>query len=294
MNDSNIEKEIVDYLEENYTVRTSDLIETIQKKHTTTQNFIERGFNEKSLYRKIRKLKDDGLILEIAPDQFSIYGIQDSDKRAKYLVLKKVDERRKFIDGILLFLKSKDEGDVIAALDEIDRYRGRNHLNSKQLTQVVIALKSTNTRIIEKSLWIFYYYMNNLKILPSDINLLREQLKKVLYRFCRDEIISGNIHHYCLIILGMLKDPAVVDQLMYDAKSLKRLTAVSGRYREPLIANAIEAQRATLFEFERKLRKTKSNKSVDHSQIADIISEIRSQAANTVLSPLTENEGNFV
>jgi hypothetical protein len=283
---SDIKNEILAYLEKNYAVRTVELIEEIKKKHTDEKGLVARGYNEKSLYRKIKELKREGLILEISFDHYSDFGIQDPDRRSKYLVLKKVNERRKFIDGILIFLKSKDEGDILSALDEIDRYREKYRLNPEQLTQVIIALNSTNIKIVEKSLWIFYYYMNTLKIPPSDTNLLSTKLKKVLLRFCRAEIISGNIHYYSLLILGILKDPAVVDQLMYDAKSLERLIAVSGQYREPLVAEAIEAQRTPLFEFERKLRKT-------NPQIAEMISEIRSQATFRVLSPQTENEGNF-
>jgi hypothetical protein len=287
MNDSDIKNEIISYLDEHYSVRTTVLIDAIKRDHTSDENLIERGYNVKSLYGKIRKLKEEGIILEIESDQFPLYGIKDPDKRAIYLVLKIVDERRKFIDGILPFLKSKNEGNIISALEEINRYRGKYHLNSSQLTQVIFALRSANITIINKALWILFYYIHNQKIMPSDTDLLIKNTKDVLFRFCRGDVINGNIHQYCLNILGMMKDRAVVDQLIYDAKNLERLQKVAGLYRDEFTAESIEMQRKILFEFERKLRNTKPI--AENTQIADIISDIRTQATITVISPQKEN-----
>jgi hypothetical protein len=287
MNDSDIKNEIINYLEENYAVRTMELIEEIKKKHTNEKGLVERGFNDKSFYRKIRELKDNGQILEVEPDQYDIYGIKDPDKRSKYLVSNIVDDRRKFIDRILPLLKSKNEGDILSTLDEINRYRGKYHLNSSQLTKVIFALQSANITIVNKALWILFYYIYNQKIIPSDTDLLIKNTKDVLFRFCRNDVINGNIHQYCLNILGMMKDPAVVDQLIYDANNLERLQTVAGLYREKFTAESIEMQREILFEFERKLRKTKPI--AENTQIADIISDIRTQATITVISPQQEN-----
>jgi hypothetical protein len=279
-----IDTNILDVLRSSGITRRRELIRKLQEGTSTEQvpSLI-------TINRHITQLKNSGLILAIGPEQFEDYGIFDTDKNAIYFVLKDQDERRSFVDKILPLLDSKEEGDIIATLDEIDRYRGEYHLNSKQLAQVIVALKSTNVRIVEKTLWIMFYYMNNLKIFPSDIDELKESLKKILSRFCHKEIISPNIHHQTLLILGILRDPAVVEQLMYDARNLERLNQVSGRYREPLLAEVIESQRTILFEFERKLRKSTSNSSPDASKIADIISEIRSQAALKVLSPPDNN-----
>jgi len=288
VNDSNIKNEIIAYLDEHYAVRTSVLIEEVKKIHTSDKNLTERGFNEKSLYRKISEFKKDGIILEVTSNQYSIYGIKDPDKRAIYLVLKMVDDRRQFLDRILPLLKLKDEGDIIATLDEINRYRGKYHLNSSQLTKVIFALQSPNTAIIEKALWILFYYINSQKIIPSDTDLLIKKVKDVLSRFCRGDEINPNVHQYCLFILGMMKDPSVVEQLLYDANNLEKLQKVAGQYRQDLTAESIEKQREILFEFERKLRKTKSTENIE---IANIISEIRTQATITVISPQKENEG---
>ena len=293
-NNSDIKNEIVAYLDENYAVRTMELIEEIKKKHTNEKGLVERGFNDKSFYRKIKELKDNGEILEIESDQYNIYGIKDSDKRAIYLVLKTVDGRRKFIDRILPLLKSKNEGDLVSTLDEINRYRGKYHLNYTQLTKVVFALQSVNINIVEKTLSILFYYMENQKIIPSDTDLLRENVKIVISRFCRNDTIYSNIYHYCLYILGILKDSGVVDQLLYDASNLTRLTKVAGFYKNDFTAESIEMQREVLFEFERELRTKKSKKSAENIQIANIISEIRTQAAMTVISPQKENGGYIV
>lgn len=288
--DMKIDTEIINMLESSGIMRRRTLIKKLIELHLS-----ERGYTKPTINRQIAQLRKRGYILAIKNDQFAEYGIEDPDENAVYLALKKADERREFIDGILPLLELKDEGDIIATLDEIDRYRGEYHLNPKQLNQVIATLKSKNVKIVEKTLWIFYYYMNQLKVYPSDIDLLKECLKKVLFRFCRDkDIINPNIHQGALILLGILKDPVVVDQLMFDAQNLERLTQASGRYREPLLAAVIEAQRAPLFEFERKLRKTKSDKSNENSKIADIISEIRSQAAFKILSPPDEKWGSLV
>ncbi len=288
MNASDIKNEILAYLEENYAVRTTELIEEIKKKHTSLEGLVDRGFNEKSFYRKIKEMKEDGQILEIESGFYDIYGIKDPDARSKYLVSKIVDERRKHIDQILPYLKSKDPGDVIVTLDEIDRYRGKYHLNSTQLNEVIHGLDYDIT-IAEKTVWILYYYMGNQKIFPSNHDLLIKKLRSALIRFCRTDVTRPNILQYLLYLLGMLKDPSVVEQLIFDAKSLERLIRVSGLYRNKDTAEPIEMQRDVLFEFERKLRKTKS---AENSEIANIISEIRTQAASLLLSP--QNSGGWM
>jgi hypothetical protein len=285
----NIDTEIIDMLESSGMMRRRDLIKKLNELHLNI-----RGYTITTINRRIAQLRKRGLILPIRNDQFADYGIVDSNENAVYLVLKQADERREFVDSILPLLELNDEGDIIAALDEIDRYRGEYHLNSKQLNQVISALDSKNVKIVEKTVWIFYYYMSSLKVYPSDINLLKKNLKKVLFRFCRPDIVSPNIHQMVLILFGLLKDPIVVDQLMFDAQNLSRLTQVSGRYREPLLAAVIESQRAPLFEFERSLRKSTPDKSEENSKIADLISEIRSQAAFKVLSPPDEKWGPIV
>jgi hypothetical protein len=279
-----IDTNILDTLHSSGITRRRELIRKLQEGTPS-----EKPQSPITINRHIAQLKKHGSILAIERKQFEDYGITDPDKNAVYYVLKNEDERRQFIDKILPLLTSNDDGDIIATLDEIDRYRGEYHLNSKQLTQVIVALESTNVRIVEKALWIIFFYVNNLKILPSDIDLLKKSLKTILLRFCHEEIISPTIHHQTLLILGILKDPEVVEQLMDDARNLGRLNQVSGRYREPLLAEVIESQRITLFEFERKLRKSSPDPLSDNSKIADIISEIRSQAAFKVLTPSDNN-----
>lgn len=276
---------IIKIIEKNGVIRRRELIKRLME-----DPLDDNRYSVPTINRKIRKLKNIGKILEIESDQYANYGINDLDKNATYFVLSTANDYRKFIDEILPNLKSNNEAAILATLNEIERYRGKYRLNPFQLDSVVLAL-DYDRPIVEKSLWILFYhlYAENGKIIkPSDTVLLIKKLNEVLSRFGLGDDYNPNIHQHCLDILGLLKDPNVVDQLIKDAKSLKQLKAVKGHYEGRFTGESIEAQRKVLFDLEVKLRKTKSD---ENTQIADIIVEIRSMASETVLNRSNETEG---
>jgi len=275
----NIDTEIIEILENNGVIRRRDLIQMLMLGHPN-----ERGYTLPTLNRKIKQLKYTGQILEIDSDQYSNYEIPTSKKRATYFVLNSVDDYRKFIDEILPHLKSNNEAAILATLNEIERYREKYRLNPTQLNSVVLALDYDHI-IVEKALWILFYHLyaeNGKTIKPSDTDVLIKKLKDVLSRFGGDDDFNSNIHQRCLDLLGLLKDPNVVDQLIKDTKTLKKLLAVKSHYEGRFTGESIETQKKVLFELEIELRTTKSD---ENTQIADIISEIRSIASGSVLYP---------
>ena len=101
MSESEIETEIKKILFNCSPTRTTKLIEKLQDQHPH-----ETGYSSASIYRKMDELKRDGTLIKISRNS-SGYGINDSDKRAQYIMLKEADERRNHIDEILNLLNRK-------------------------------------------------------------------------------------------------------------------------------------------------------------------------------------------
>jgi hypothetical protein len=270
---------IIEILKQNGVVRRRDLIQKLMEDPLEVDLVSLATIN-----RNIKKLKKSAHIVEVDHARYDFYRIDDQDKNATYFVLKTVDDDCIFIDGILPHLKATDEDVILTTLNEIEGYRGKYHLTPTQLDSVVLTL-DYNITIVRKALWILFYHVHqetNYQIIPSNTELLINKLKHVLSRFCGNRDFDINIHSRCIDILGILKDPNVVNQLIKDAKNLDHLKLVKGHYEGRFTSESIKTQRKVLFDFEVKLRKTKTD---ENSQIADIISEIRATAAQTVLNP---------
>jgi hypothetical protein len=279
MNDMDTDTKIIEILEKNGAVRRRDLIQRL-----TEDPSDEKQYSLATINRKIRNLKKTGQIVEVEHDRYDFYEIDDQDKNATYFVLKTVNEDCVFIDGILPHLKTKDEDTILTTLNEIEGYRGKYRLNPTQLDSVVLVL-DYNITIVRKALWILFYHLHekhDRQVKPSNIEPLIKKLKSVLSRFCGNRDFNADIHQRCIDILGILKDPTVVNQLKKDAKNLEHLKAVKSHYEGRFTGESIKSQRKILFDFEIELRKTKTD---ENTQIADIISEIRATAAQTVLNP---------
>jgi DNA-binding MarR family transcriptional regulator len=272
-------------LKKNGIIRRNTLIQKLIELHKG-----ETGYTLPTINRKIRRLEESGQIVEVPYDRYNFYGIKDLDKRATYFVLDTDDEDRRFIEEILPYLKSKDEAAILATLNEIENQRGKYYLNPEQLDLVVLALKCDNKVIVEEALGILFYHQYKMgkQFIPHNRDLLIKNLNLVLSKFCDRDDFDANILQHCLDILGLLKDPSVVDQLIKDSKSLKKLSAVKGRYEGRFTGESIKAKKKLLFDLEIKLRKTKSD---EDTQIANILSDIRKRAAETPPDSLSNNGG---
>ena len=281
MNDSKTETEIKNILTHQSPIRTTKLIETLKSQHPG-----ETGFSTSSIYRKIERLKEENIILEITPEFYPNYGITESDKRARYIILKDADERRLHLDDILDLLKTGDHADVISVFNELDHYIDKYPLNPKQLDKIVPVLYQ-DMDIAYRALQILRDRLTRNRVAPADTNSFRNAVKQVLSKIEENTQEHINIEGICLEILGIWNDPYVIDQLTKDVQNLDRLKILKNYYESEYLSKVIEGERKKLFDIERMLRKKQSDEATmkNNCAAADIISTIRSTATRFVIFP---------
>jgi hypothetical protein len=286
MNENMIETEIIKIL----TQKSNPIRTTVIVKRTRENHLKELGFSNATIYRKIGKLKNQKKILEIGDSEYKRYGIEDPDKRAKYLILPEFNERAQHIDEILKFLKNGDNSDAISVFDELDRYTPRYHLTPSQLDKIVSVLKQ-DSDVVQRAIWILHRHITSFRIAPTNKKSLLENTKRIL------EKIDSNpenltIQRDCLEILGMWNDPYIVEQLKKDASELAKLQKVKNYYESHYVAKVIEKERDSLFHFVRQLRKLQADPEINKNNraIADIVKDIQSHATNFVIYPQEDSE----
>ena len=285
-NDSVIETEIIECLLKESPMRTTQLIKKIQEKLRKGT-----GSSTQTLYRKIGYLKKKNLILEIGPDNYKAYDIKDSDNRAKYIILKDADERWQYLDELLDLLQTGDKADIISVFEELNRYTSRYPLKPAQLDKIVLIL-GNDMEIVYNVLSILHQHLTRQHLAPLDTNSLINRIKQILRKIGNSDSENLNVESYCLEILGMRNDPFVVDQLMKDAQNFEKMKKIKEYYKSPYLSRVIEKQRKKLFDFERSLRKENQDPNImerNHA-ISEIISEIRSTAANNVIYPRFDSD----
>jgi hypothetical protein len=281
MNDSNIEKKIIAILSSGFPVRTQRLVDQI-----SSSNKDIRGYSPAAIYRKIGHLKEQNLIIELAPEKVKQFGISTDDKRATYLVLKDYDERKDHLDRIISSLDTEDIDDSIAVFNELDRYKNRFYLTPAQLDKLKPG-KKTDFAVIYRALRILQDHIFNKQIVPSDIQGLLKSLKWTLKRLRSESPQNYNPKKDCLDVLGFFNDNYVVDQLIADAENHEKIKFEKHYYESPYLARIIEKERARLFEFERSLRKKGKDEAAiaKNRAMADIFSDIRDRATHQVIYP---------
>jgi hypothetical protein len=284
MSESEIDNDIKKILFNYCPIRTTKLIENLQDQHPD-----KTGYSRPSIYRKIDELKKDGTILKISSEDYESYGINDSDKRAQYIILKEADERRHHLDETLNLLESGDQADAISIFNELDLYINRYPLNPKQLDKIIPVLY-WDMEVAHRAVRILLDSVTRNRIAPSDKTGLLNAIKHVLENIKDDLDQHINIEGYCLEILGIWNDPYVIVQLTKDIENLERMKTLKTYYESPYLSKVIEHERKQLFELERTLRKKHSDVITMKKKqaVADIISDIRSRATSFVISPTLE------
>jgi len=286
MNESIIETEIINILTQTSPIRTTELVRKAREKHSG-----EMGCSNATIYRRIHQLKKQKKILEIRFSECKIYGINDPDKRAHYLILPEFDAQRQHIDEILKLLKNGDNSVVIAVFDELDRYTPRYPLNPSQLDKIVPVLKK-DLDVVYRTVRILHSHLTRFRIAPIDKKSLLENIKGILEKIDSNYTENLNTEGYCLEILGMWNDPYVVEQLKKDARDLEKLKKVKPYYESPFVAKVIDKERTALFYFLLPLRKSQDDQIITNKNrsIVGIISDIQSRAANFVMYPPRDAE----
>jgi hypothetical protein len=281
MNDNDIEKRIIAILSMGLPIRTKRLVDQVYGGNKDT-----RGYSRATIYRKIGHLKEQNLIVELAPEKVKQFGISTGDQRATYLVLKNYDERKDHLDSILNYLDTEDTDDAVAVFNELDRYQDRYFLTPEQLDKLIPG-KKTDIIVIYKALHILQDHIFRNQIIPSNQQDLLKSLRWTLKRLGSESPHNYNPKKDCLEILGYFNDHYVVDQLINDAGNPEKMKFEKLYYESPYLAKIIEKERARLFDFERSLRKRGKDESAKERnwKMADIISDIRNKATHQVLYP---------
>jgi hypothetical protein len=286
MNECIIEKEITKILRQTGPIRTNQLVRKIKENPSN-----ESDFSDPTIYRRIRDLKKQKKILNLGFSDYKKYGINDPDKRGRYLILQEFDERRQHVDEILKLLKNGDSSDAITVFDELERYTPRYHLNSNQLDEIVPVLVE-DMEVVRKAIRLLHNHVTSFRIVPGNKKIFLDNIKKILKKMERNYAENLSARQECLELLGMWNDPYVVEQLKTDASDLERLKKVKLYYESPYLARIIEKERTSLFNFVRILRKPQSDPVItkNNQAIAEIISHIQSHATHIAMYPRPDSE----
>jgi len=244
----NIDTEIIRLLEKNGRMRRRDLIEELQKQHSS-----DTGYSKPNLDRRIGQLVRLGKIAIIDAEDFKTYAIDDPDTRATYLIARETVERKSHFDTVIKDLHSENPGEIKTALLEISLYENKLFLDSKQLDSIVSVLGSDQTNT-DYALQIIEEAVIKKNVLPSKSKHLTDKLKKVL------KVFGGNKENRTIIrravhLLGKLGDDAVIDQLKNDAPLFDADKVRIEEYCFPVLIPVIEQNRTRLYEMEKAFMK---------------------------------------
>ncbi|WP_165077513.1 hypothetical protein [Methanogenium sp. MK-MG] len=238
----------------------------ILKARLETENPGVSGLSESNIKRKLRRLTKSNKIVKIKPDEFSKFGIDDSDQKATYYISEENYELKAHFDEILPYLSSKDESKIKTTINEIDLYNDFYFLDPKQLDKVVLALDN-NADIVKHSLIVLDNNIIKRGVKPWNTEELLEKLKDVIKRF-RDED-NSQIIQLTIALLGNYNDYAVIEQLKHDAQDFERISQHYTHYTSDQTAEVIDKYRTDLFYLENELYQRNKEKN------AEFVREIR-------------------
>lgn len=264
-NDKTLIEELKEYVSSYGIVKKEDILNKYKKAHL-------RGYSKETIGRRLDDLVSAGIIDKLSAKQAKKYGINATDNREKYFMLKENTEIKKHIDTIFKLFYGGDCEDKLAALGEMDTYKNYFILDSSQLDTLVKNLSEKDIELSYQLIVVIYHYIVDKNIQPSDINLLLTKLRLLLKNIQpmsqQRPVLRGNI----IALLCMYDDEAVVEQLIEDAKTMENFADVKDEYDKLYAASLIEKNRTRLFTLEIELRKKGKHKN------AKVLSQIRHQA----------------
>ena len=267
-NDIDIDTEIVNCISIKGYISRRDMTKYLIESHKDENGKSERGYTKPSIDRKIAKLEKLEIILIIKPHEFKKFGIDESDNRVSYLVLKQSIERYEYFDSLLEHINSDDEIIQKMALKEIESYQQDQFLSGKQIDFLVNKLTIANDEIRDRLLKIIYFNIHEKGIKPLNEDSFLERLRLLLKDY--PDIPKGypTIRINIISLLGCYNDKTVVDQLIDDARNIEDLSNVKKDYLKKECSKIIEKCRKDLFNLEVEL--TKAGK-VDSANIINVI-----------------------
>ncbi|MDA0525462.1 hypothetical protein [Methanococcoides alaskense] len=251
---NDIEKAIRDSLKESSPVRTKELIEDIKK----------LGYGESTIYKHISEMNDISIIKYKKLKEF---GIEETDGRAVYIMLKKAAKLKEHYESILKLLESENSIERNLTIKEIYEYYKNRGLNQFELDKLIIILNLTHENLdkniveildvesINVLLSIFHECFIDKKIKPDNVAALLDTLKSLLKKFPKKQENHPDLRRNIIRLLGFYNDEAVIEQIKIDATNLEDPSSVENDYYFDFDSNIIEEQITALFNFEMELRK---------------------------------------
>lgn len=248
----NFDIEVIDYLSKKGYVRRRDLLQYFMELHKGDKDY--SGYSEKSINRKLDSMVKRKLITILKNGDLKKFGIEDNDKRASYLTLKKTEEITEHIDTVIEKISSDNPVKQKMALREIERYEKQYVLTPKQLDTLVSQLDTEDIDLTDQIIRIIYTYIDKKSIEPYNVPATINMLRELLNRYPHPLPSNKNLRTYFIFLLGHYNDYAVVERLKKDAEELGNLHEVLGEYESSYTANVIEEHREELYDFEENLR----------------------------------------
>jgi len=220
----------------------------------------------------LKKIAETGFIEILDSKQIKKYGIEESDGRVKYIVMKENKEITNHVDSIFKLFDEGNSEDKLAALFEIDSYKKVYVLNPLQLDVLAKNLNKDDIELTYQILVILSNHIINKNIHPSNIPVLLDKLRPLLAESFSLLQKRPALRGHVIALLGMYNDKAVIDQLIEDARTMEDLSDVKDEYDKRYTARVIENHRTELFNLERELRTDGKDKNTK------VLSQIRNQA----------------
>jgi hypothetical protein len=287
-NDNNLDNIILRHLRDHGHERENELVNAI---FTTCNNQRERGFlvsaSQVTIRRHLRKLVSDNRILKITYTEFSVYGINEKNKKAVYYAVLTPPELREHFDVVIGLLKSDDLLHIKHGLKELKRYDTEYCLTPKQLSDLAQSLKSDDPTLLDAVTDVLFNYIITKHREPSDQEAVIDRLAALLKE---QRQILENLSLLRRRVIRLLahynQDSLIIGQIKKNAKSSKSKESFLDDYNEGmnqpiLIAPVIERNNTELLRFEIELEEN------GEPQIAVAISDLRDQCHNLLYPTVT-------
>lgn len=267
-NEVNFDTEVFNYLDANGHIRRRQLVKYLMDLHSD-----ERGYSQKSIDRKLGILvKTKQIIILKQQDDLESYGIEKEAGNASYLVSKRTNEIKGYLNNLIEHLKSDDDVKKKEVLVEIENYKKMYVLDPVQLDLLVQSLDTDNKDIIDHIIRILYSYVGERGKEPKNKDLFINHLNNLVKKYPKHINNNDHLRTALIHLLGYYNDNCVIEQFVQDVNILENPFSVQHDYESKYTANIIESNRQLIFDLITKLRRENKD------EAARFVSHIRHQA----------------
>ncbi|WP_445475704.1 hypothetical protein ACT9XH_02905 [Methanococcoides methylutens] len=243
-------------------INRKKFINYLEKKRLDENGKNKRGYKRDNINQRLNKLIRDGIVKSIKSSDFERYGIQETDNRVAYLILKEKYDiyQRAFnisnnLDTIFKDIENNDIKNKIDALKEIEDYKKVYLMKPEQLDVLVKELTEENNDLIDLILKIISYNIFDKKIEPDNKNKLLKQLRSLLKRYPENPEGYPKVKDRIILLLGRYKDiDSIVEQLEKDLKKTSNPDLIVKLYGDRVVAQVIEDNILKLYNLKKKLQ----------------------------------------